>query len=100
MSAITCVDQLHCDLELVPRFSDTALDDIHGAERSSNLAQVTVVTPELERGCPPDHLETRDLGEQIQDLFGDSVTKILLIMRFAHINERQHGDRLVGWYDR
>ena len=86
-------DQLGGDPERVAGFPDTALEHVVDAERLRDRRDVGVLVLERERRGPRDHPELRQLREQVQQLLGQAVGKVLLVARLAHVLERQHGDR-------
>src|SRR4029453_17304171 len=42
-----------------------------------------------------DHAKLRHLGQKVQQLFGNAVGKVFLILGLAQVLQRQHGDRRI-----
>ena len=51
---------------------------------------------ERERRRARRHLQLRNLREQIEHFLGDAVGKVFLVLRLAHVDERQHSDGIVA----
>ncbi len=90
------VDQLrgHADALLVAPHA--AFEDVRHLKGRCHAAQIDLAPAERERRSPRRHAQAGDLRERVQDLLGQSIGKVLGIVRVTHIDERQHGDRLLG----
>ena len=64
------------------------------AERLGNPADVLFLAAEGKRGGARGDLEAGDVGQQVDDLLGQSVAEVLVVRVAAHVGEREHGD---GW---
>ncbi len=92
MGAVSGVDQLCCYANAVPGAPHAAFEDSQHSQRLSDLGDVLLLASEREGGSAGNHLESRNLGEQVQDLFGQSVTEVLVLLVRAHVGEWQDGD--------
>ena len=88
----TGVDQLGRDAQPVAGFAHGALEDVRDVQLAGNLRQLNVLALVRKRGAAGGHLQRRDLGEEVQQLFGQAVGEIFLILRLAHVHEGQHRD--------
>jgi hypothetical protein len=94
--AVRHLDQLRGDPEPVPRLAHAALEDGAHLELAADLGDVFVFVLEGEgRGAGCD-AQRFDLGQRVDDLFGDSVGEKLVLRVRAHIGKRQHRDGAGG----
>ena len=76
------------------RTTDAPFENRPDAERLGNPADVLFLAPEGKGGRARGDLEAGDVGQQVDDLLGQSVAEVLVIRVAAHVGEREHGD---GW---
>src|SRR5438270_2625090 len=95
MKTIARVDQLRCNPNAIPFSAQTALENILDVEFVRNVADVRVLAFKGKGRRARYDPQTIYFRQRIENLFADAVAKILLIFRLAHIDERQHCDRLL-----
>ena len=88
------VGQLRGDAKPVARRPHAALEDVAHGERAGDRGQVR--SRPAARGRPRSATRrgfpsTRD--ERVHDLLGHPLAEVLLVLRGAHVGERQHRDR-------
>ena len=93
VAAIDCGDELGHDPNAIASLSDAAFEHGRHAEGHRDLAHVFMPAFEGERRRACDHLQVRDLGQEIDDLLGKAVTEVIVLLVAAHVLEREHGDR-------
>ena len=84
------------DPELVPGAPDAALEQVGDAELPGDLRRLDVLPLEVEGRRPPRHAEPRHLGERREDLLGDAVGEVLLVVLRGEVREGEHGDGRCG----
>jgi hypothetical protein len=89
-------DQLRRDTHRVAGLAHRAFEHIGNVQRARDLRDAGLLALERERRRARRHLQLRNLREQVQQLFGDAVGKILVRLFIAHVDERQHRDRVFG----
>ncbi len=94
VEAVVDLDQLRGDAHRGARLAHRALEDVLDAQGVADLPQVLVLALEGEGGGAAGDLQVLDLGQRVQDLFGDAVGEVFLLGVRGHVDERQHGDRL------
>ncbi len=92
--AVRRIDQLGADAQLVPILAHASRQQVLHAQSLADLAQVEIPTLVCERGRTRGDAQIPDPGQRAQDLLGDSVAEIFLVVRRTHVGEGQHGD---GW---
>ena len=90
------LDQLRGDAHLVAGPAHRAFEDVRNIEPLGDLRDLHVLALVRERRGARDHAQLRDLRQQVQQLLGDPVGEILLVLVRAHVDEREHRDRLVA----
>jgi hypothetical protein len=88
------LDQLRRDPHGITRLAHGTFQHVCHVQRARDLGDPDLLALECERRGARGHLQLRNLGEQIQQFFGDTVGKVLVRLLVAHVHERQHGDRL------
>jgi len=63
-------------------------------EGFGDFLDVLLLAPEGEGGRTGGHFEAGNLGPVVDDLFGQAVAEVILLLIGAHIGEGQDGD---GW---
>src|SRR5215468_10193106 len=93
MEPVLGVDELRRDAHAVPRLAHAALEERADVQLFGDYGRVLVLAPEVEGRCPPCHAQAINLGQGVEDLLGDAVGEVLLVLRWAQVGEREHGDR-------
>ena len=90
--AVARVDELRGDAEARPGSPHAAFENGGDAQRVGDLANVLGLALEREGRRARGHLQPRDLRQEIDDLLGQAVAEVLVVLVRAHVGERQHGD--------
>ena len=93
MEPVPGVDELRRDAHAVARLAHAALEERGDVQLVGDDGQVLVLALEVEGRCPPRHPQAIDLGQGVEDLLGDAVGEVLLVLRGAQVGEGEHGDR-------
>src|SRR5262249_51461859 len=96
--AILCIDELDSDAHPVSSFANAAFQERFYAESVSNLARIRIRSAKREAGRPSRDVKTTDFGQDTENLFCYTVTKIFLVTFRAKIDERQHSDRANAFF--
>ena len=89
----TCrLDQLGGDAHPRAGLAHAALEQIRGAELLPDGAQVFVLPLEGERRGAADHPQAVHLRQRVEDLLGDAVGEVFLLLVGAEVDEGEHGD--------
>ena len=91
--AIRGRDQLGRDADASTRPPHAAFEHVRDVERLGNPPHVLVFAAECERRRSCDHLEPGRLCQQVDDLFGEAIAEVVLVLVRTHVGERKHGDR-------
>ena len=92
MKTIGDLDELRRDPDAVARLSNTPFQNVVDVEPPADLSEFDVLSAEKERRRAAGDLQARHVGQHIDDLFGQTVAEILVLLVRAHVGERQHGD--------
>src|SRR5262245_15857672 len=87
------VDQLGGDTNPVSGLADASLEHVTHAELARNGRNSGRRRTELKRGSARGDLEPVDASEHVEDLLGDAVGEILLILLGRQVREREHCNR-------
>src|SRR3970040_2849531 len=90
------VDELRRDAYLISGLAHTAFENVVDVEHFRDRAHIRVRAFDRERRRSRRDAQTRNVRERVEQLFGDTVAKILLFGIGADAHERQHGER-VPW---
>ncbi len=93
MCAVRGGNQLRGDAKPVSGSPYAALQHRCDPQRLGNPADVGVLALERERRRPGNHLQSGNLRQRVDDLFGQPVAKVLVLGIATHIGEREHHDR-------
>ena len=74
------------------RLANTAFQYMRHVELLGDVGDIGILALELKTRRPRGHPQVRNLGEQIEQLFGNAVGKIFLLGVGRHVHERQYGD--------
>ena len=91
------IDQLRRYAHVLVGALYAAIDDVMNAEILSHLPDVRRLVLVGKAGCARHDHKLGNLGQARDQLLGNSIGKILLVVRGAHVVERQNGDRWVFW---
>ncbi len=94
--AVGDVDQLGGDAELVAGFPNAALENRLHVQRLAHLLDVDRRALELERRRAGRDAQVLDAPEAVDQLLGDPLAEVVLVLLGAHVGERQHGDRVAS----
>ncbi len=86
------IHQLGGHAYAVLRLADAAFEDCADAELPADPAHIPAARVELERRGPGRHLELVNHRQCIENLFGDTLAEVALLLLGADVDERQHGD--------
>jgi hypothetical protein len=89
-------DQLHRDPYRAAGLAHAALEYVGHVQRLGDLLDPRRPALEVEAGGARRHPQLRHPGEQADQLLGQAVGEVLLVLRLAHVDERQDRDRLFG----
>jgi hypothetical protein len=99
VAAIGGIDQLCGDAQTIGGAPQAAFQHQGRAQLPRDLADVGVRAFERKRGPARHHTHARQLGKGIDDLFGQPIGEILIILVAARRQEWQHGHaRLLGHF--
>ena len=93
MEAVRRLHELRRDAHVVARLAHAPLEQRRHVELLADDAQVLVLALELERRRAARDPQLRDLGQGVEQLLGEAVGEVLLVLAGAHVHEGQHGDR-------
>ncbi len=93
MVAVRRVDELGDDAELVSLAAHAPFQHGGDVQLLADLAHVQVLALEGEGRGAGDDADPRDVGERVDDLLGDAVGEVLVLLAAAQVDEGQHGDR-------
>ena len=96
MVSIGDINQLRHDAHLAGSVADASFQHVANTELPANLADVHVLVFERKGGGACDHEKAVNVRERVDDLLGDAVAEILLILRLAKIEKRQDRDTFSG----
>ena len=91
--AVVGAHQLRRDAHAVACAAQRAVDEIRGAERLADRAEVLVLAFELKGRRAPDDAQARDTRQRRGNFVGHAVGQELLLLVPGEIRERQNGDR-------
>src|SRR5215510_14343453 len=92
MVSICGVDKLGRNTDAIPCTTHAALKDRANIEGFGNLTDVLFLPAKREGGCAGRDLQSRDMGQCVNDLFGEAVAEILVLFVRAQVRKRQDGD--------
>ena len=69
-----------------------SLQNMLDIELLADLSEFDVLSPEEERRGATGDLQAGHVGQRIDDLLGQAVAEILVVLVRAHVGERQHRD--------
>ena len=94
MKARDRIDQLRGDAEGVCGAPHAPFEDCAHVEFARDRADVGVLAFERERRGASGDLQLVDLGERVEQLFGEPVGEVLLLFVPAHVYKGQYRDRV------
>ena len=74
------LDELRGDADAVPGFAHAAFQDVVHGERLTDAANVLLPAFEGEGGAARRHPQARHAAESVQDLFGESIAEVLVVL--------------------
>src|SRR5579863_246486 len=92
MRSVLGLDELRRNADAVSGAPHAAFKDRADAERFGDLADVLLLAFESEGGRARNYFQSRNLGEQVQDFFGQSVAEVFVLLVRAHVGKGQDGD--------
>ena len=90
------IDQLHGDPHRVAGPAHRAFQYVRHVQGAGDVGDRHVLALERERGGTRRHLQLRNLRQQVQQVLGDAVGEIVLVLVGTHVDEGQHRNGLVG----
>ena len=90
--AVRRVDELRGDAHARARLAHAALEHVPHLQALRDLADLDRLALERERGRARGDVKSFDLGQRVDDLFGEAVAEVLVLGIGAHVRERQDGD--------
>jgi hypothetical protein len=88
-----CLHHLGLYPQSSPRPPDASFEEVGHAELPGDLRRIRVLSLEPEAGRAGGDPEPGDAGEDAEDLHGDAVGEVVLILPGAQVGEGDHGDR-------
>ncbi len=92
MKTVGDLDQLRGDANSTACLSHTPFQNVIDIELLADLSELDVFSAEKERRRAASHLQARQVGEDIDDLFDQPVAEILVLLVRTHVGKRQHGN--------
>ena len=86
------IDQLRDDAHAIAGAAHAPLEDRRSIQLRTDLAQAVLAFLERHDRGPRNHLETADLRQVGNDIFGDAVGEVLVLRIRAQVEERQYRD--------
>src|SRR2546426_4624172 len=86
------LDELRGDTHPRARLAHAALQEIGRAEALADRTEVLIPVLHREGRGPADDAQAVHLREHVEDLLGDSVGEVLLVLLRAHVGEGEDGD--------
>ena len=93
VEAVRHLHELRRDPHLAPRLAHAPLEQRRHVELLADDPQVLVLALELEGRRATRDPQLRDLGQDVQQLLGQAVGEVLLVLAGAHVHEGQDRDR-------
>ena len=93
MEAPRGLGELGRDPEAVAGLADTAFEDGLDTQPAADLAGLDRRAAEQERGRPRRDAKPAQAAQGVDDLFGDALAEVGLVLVPAHVGERQDRDR-------
>ena len=93
MKSALHIDELRRDPQLLTRTPHAPFQHVPHVQRVADLAHRHALAVEAERRGARRDVEALDRRECVQQLFGDPIPEVLLVVLRAHVHERQHRDR-------
>src|ERR1700759_2555795 len=90
--AVRSVDELGSDADASPGSPYAAFENGGDAQRRRDVANVLGLAFEGERGSARGHLQFGNLRQEIDNLLGQPVAEVFILLVPAHIGEWQHRD--------
>ena len=87
------IDELRGDSQPVARLADAAFEHRADVQAPPDLPHVEGLALERKRGGSRHHAQILDVRQAVDQLLGDTVAEIFLILPSAHVHERQDRDR-------
>ena len=88
-------DQLGGDAHAVALLADRTFQNVRHAQCLTDIGEVLVSPLEVKRRGTTGDLQPIDLGQRVEDFLADAVGEVLLILLRAHVDEGEHGNRLL-----
>ncbi|GBF31607.1 hypothetical protein MnTg04_01569 [bacterium MnTg04] len=89
-------DQLGGNAYLITGFSDTAFEHMIDIELAADFPQVDIPPLVIKRRSPAGDFQVLDVGQHIQQFFGQAIGKIFVLDIRTHADERQDRDAFYG----
>jgi len=93
LEAAADVGQLGRDAQPVARRPHAAFEDVSHRQGPGDRRKVSPALLGSEGRRPRCDTDPGDLRESVHDLVGHSLAEVVVVLRRAHVGERQHGDR-------
>ena len=90
------VDELRGDAHPVAGLPHRTLEHVRDIELLGDLADLQVLASEGERRGARDHPQFGNVRQQVQELLGDAVGKVLVVRIAAHVDEWQYNDGILA----
>ena len=90
MGTIRDLCKLRRDPELIFRFSDTPFQNNRYTQGRSYFPQIFILAFELKRGCAGNNFKIGDLNQNVDDLFGYAISKLIGVKIIAEIERLRH----------
>jgi hypothetical protein len=92
---------LHRNADAVTGTADTAFEHVRDVQLACDLAELRILAFEGECRVSGGHAQVLDLTQGIQDLLGQAVAEVLVLLISAQVGEGEHhngffGDRAMG----
>ena len=93
MAAVSSRNELCGHAKATSGFADAPFENGRHSQHVGDSTHVLVLAFEGERRRAGDHLEARNSRQGVDDLFGQAVAEVFVLLVAAHVLERQHRDR-------
>src|ERR1700674_1314764 len=93
MASVSDIDELSHDAQTSPRFAHASFKNCADVQRFSNRSQINLFAFEREGGSAGHDAKILDLGEGVNDFFGNAICKKLIFWIRTHVGEGQDYNR-------
>src|SRR6202030_2106072 len=100
--AVVGANQLRGDADTLARAAHAALKQVRDPQLPRDGRDIVTAALEVERRGARRHPQVGHLREQVEQLLGETIGEVFLVVLLAHVDERQHRDgflrnRLRAW---